>query len=391
VAATASAGYANTTVSDLIAIAGVSRSTFYKYFADKEACFLATLEVIVAGVVAITGSRLRGDDSLGERAERGMEAFLSLLAAQPAAARLCVVEAYAAGPKAIAIVEGAAAEFEAMIGAVFNELPEQRGMPPEMVKTMVGGVQKVLHTRLHRGTEKQLLEMAPDLVQLGLLYRPPPKPLPRPRRRARAAKPVLPSGYDEPAERIELATMAVVARRGYQEATMAEIVAEAGTSFRTFYSAFDSKASAFDAALMRARLRMEAATIPAFRRAKTWPEGVVALTHTSLAFLESEPDFARLISVDVYSAGGAALESRDRAIESTRHLIEVGLRRLEFDNPIAAEAIQSGLYGMLANRVRDERRPNLAAMAPLAIYMTLVPFLGPDAAYAHATGRKPRS
>lgn len=383
VAVTASKGYADTTVTDLIRVAGVSPSTFYKYFADKEACFLATLEVLVNGVVAMTASRLRRGEGWEQRAEEGMKRFIELLVTQPDAARVCVIEAEAAGPKATAMVDTTVVEFEAMVRSVFDELPDQRGMPAEMITAMVGAVRKIMQTRLQRREESALLEMVPKLVELALTYRPPPKPLPsRPRRK------IAPSpgarGVDEPAERIETATMAVVAKKGYAEATLADIAAEAGVSLRTFYATFAGKAEAFEATLLRARLRMAAATLPAAKRTSSWPEAVWALTHAGLAFFDQEPDFARLITVDIYSAGREALEGRDRAIESARHFVEAGLLASGMDNPVAAEAIQSGIYAMLAERVRSRRHRNLRGLAPLMIYMTLVPFLGPEEAYRWA-------
>lgn len=384
VAVTAKKGYAETTVSDLIRVAGVSRTTFYKYFEDKEACVLATLEALIAGIVALTASRLKGDEGWEQRAARGMEMFMQLLVTQPAAARLCVVESDAVGPRARAVVDRAAREFETMVSSVFEELPEQRGMPPEMVRAMVGAVRKVMQTRLQRGTEGELIEMVPQLIELAFLYQPPPGPLPKRSRRKSGRPPVAP-GADEPAERIEAATMAVMARAGYAETTLADIAAEAGISLRTFYATFPGKLEAFEAALLRGRLRMSAASVPAFRRATSWPEGVWALIHAGLGFLDAEPDFARLITIDIYSAGREALEGRDRALESTRYFIEAGLASSGVENPVVVEAIQSGLYGVLSERMRSKRSSSLRGLAPLMIYMTLAPFLGREESYAWAT------
>ena len=89
--------------------------------------------------------------------------------------------------------------------------------------------------------------------------------------------------------------------------------------------------------------------------------------------------------MDVYSAGREALEGRDRAIEAARYFIESGLPTSGVDNEVAVEAIQSGLYGILSERMRSKRAGNLRGLAPLMIYMTLVPFLGPGEAYAWAT------
>ena len=41
-------GYAETTVAELVGLAGISKSDFYKHFESKAACFLATLDEIFA-------------------------------------------------------------------------------------------------------------------------------------------------------------------------------------------------------------------------------------------------------------------------------------------------------------------------------------------------------
>src|SRR2546425_573697 len=46
--AVAGHGYHETTVADVIALAGVSRRAFYELFANKQDCFLATHDIVVA-------------------------------------------------------------------------------------------------------------------------------------------------------------------------------------------------------------------------------------------------------------------------------------------------------------------------------------------------------
>src|SRR5213592_2737079 len=40
-------GYADTTLRELLALAGVSKAAFYQHFADKQDCFLATFDTIM--------------------------------------------------------------------------------------------------------------------------------------------------------------------------------------------------------------------------------------------------------------------------------------------------------------------------------------------------------
>ncbi len=56
VAVTTAKGYGRTSIADLVETAGVSRTTFYKYFADKEECFLATLDEIISAAIGVTAS-----------------------------------------------------------------------------------------------------------------------------------------------------------------------------------------------------------------------------------------------------------------------------------------------------------------------------------------------
>jgi AcrR family transcriptional regulator len=377
-------GYGKATVADLTDMAGVSRTTFYRYFADKEACFLEALEKILASVGTLTRSGLKERGSWRKRSEAGLRTFLGLLAAQPDAARICVVEAYAAGDKAGAMVDATAAEFAQMLAGVFEQMPSQRGMPTEIVDAMVAGIQKLLQTRLQRGTEGELIDLVPDLIDLGLSYRPPPQRLPNraPRGKTQPTASRY-EGIDEPAQRLELAAMEVVARDGYADATMAAIAGHARVSLATLYAIFDDKDDLLEAAMLRTRLRMIAAVVPPYHRADSWAAGVAAMTRAILAFLEAEPNFTRLVTVEIYGAGTAALEDRDRALDDTRHFIEAGIPYPEKKKLLVAEVIQSVLYGMLSARVRS-RHKNLQGMAPLAIYMALAPVLGPEEAYRHA-------
>src|ERR1700761_2659831 len=53
VATVAEKGYEATTVADLVQLSGVSRSAFYRHFADKEECFLTAAEALTQPTVEI--------------------------------------------------------------------------------------------------------------------------------------------------------------------------------------------------------------------------------------------------------------------------------------------------------------------------------------------------
>jgi len=392
VAAVAEKGYEATRVSDLLAISGVSRKAFYEHFESKADCMLAAIAELVRAGTAIM---LAGYNSAGaweERVERGIEAFTRLLAAQPAAARMCFVDIYAAGGSAIATVERTFDEFEAILQDALAETEDRATMPPEIVRALVGGLRKVIHTRLHRRQEAELAEIGPQLASWALSYYPPPQPLRKgrgPKRKPgdESAEPVV----REVDERIIRAVAEAVAERGYLETTLDDIVSRASCSLSTFYSHFPDKEAAMLATLDRGGSLLLAAVMPAFRRNQEWPLAVRAALGAMFAYAVEEPAFAKIGAVDVYAAGGAALEQRDQVMEGMALLLAAGYEREPQASPIAAEAIGGAIYALTYDQVLAHGAESLPEILPLATYIALAPFLGPEEACAIANGGRPGS
>ncbi|WP_216892107.1 TetR/AcrR family transcriptional regulator [Nocardia alni] len=99
-------GYVGTSVATIIKRAGVSRETFYEQFRSKEHCFEGAYERAVQMLIARIADTARAQsDSPVTREERigaMLSAYLEGLAAEPAEARLFLIEVYAVGPAAIA-------------------------------------------------------------------------------------------------------------------------------------------------------------------------------------------------------------------------------------------------------------------------------------------------
>ena len=389
VATCAERGYESTRVADLLEISGVSRKAFYEVFDDKQACFMATMEDLLERAEArIASAPASGDleGTLGEQGERALLALMEPLAEQGAAARLCIVEAHAAGQEAVERVDRGFAAFGALARRQLTDLFDGQPLPEPLLAALVGGLRHIVHTRLHRSDERELPELVPDLVALAGSYSPPPRTLRKPR-----YAPVRAPGPDRhngsPADRLLQATTSEIARNGYAATTIEAIVRTAGVSFSTFYEHFESKEDVFGAALYGGRARMLAVTLPAYRRARSWPEAIRLVTDTTLGYMEAEPDFARLVAVDVYTAGPRALAGRDEAIESAQGFIDGGVEEFAPEmSPIKREAITSTLYAMLGDRIRSQGTKNLRDLAPLANYVALCPFLGPEAACDVANG-----
>lgn len=381
VASVATRGYAATRVTDLIKLSGVSRRSFYDLFPDKEACFRAVVRELVAMSMSLT-EELAGDD--GDRARRRFQTLTEVVVAQPAAARLCLIEAYAAGPEAMEPLEAARVKLEWRMQAGAAESPQRAGMPPEMVSALLGAALEVVRTRLRQGHERELVELGPALVEFLLSYEAPPVAL-RLATRPPTPAPETIAGHDH-GERALRAFAVVVAEQGYANTTIDQVVKRASMSPTTFYANFDGKQDALRAAIDRAGAQITAAVLPAFRRQPDWPSAVRAAFGALLNFLASRPALAHLIMVDVYAAGAEALEQRDAALRPLVSILEGARQPSPQVSPLALEAIFGGIYWLANRQVRESGPESLPALAPLCTYLALAPFIGAEPASEAANG-----
>jgi AcrR family transcriptional regulator len=385
VAISSEKGYEATRIADLVQLAGVSRGAFYEHFEDKQACLLAAVDALLEPTIELI-ERAEDAPSGEARIRQAVEAFLGLVAAQPSASKMVFIEVYAAGPDGEAEIERMLDTFERFALAELKQIPDRKGMPPQMVRAMLGGFQKVIQKRLYNDEADVLPRLAEGIADWGLSYVPPPGPLEAPRRRGRRPRPFEErQAVAHPPERVLRALAALVAEKGYQATTVAEVVKRAGTSQRVFYGHFESKEDAFLSALDSGSAQMLAGVLPAFRRASTWQESVRAAYEAMFAFGIEEPEYTRLGAVDMYTVGRKALETRDLVMEGLEALLVPGYELAPDVPPIAAEAIGGAIYALIHEQVKRKGPESMPELAPTATYLTLAPFVGPDEAYVRAT------
>ena len=164
------AGYSTMSVEDIIATAGISRRTFYDYYASKEDAFVKAYEDISSRV--LTEVRVAYDDAEGfaGRIEAALSALLHYFGSNPDYAEMCLVQVMSAGPDAVARRDEKLRQFsELIIDGASQELPK-RGLPSAIVaEGVVGGIYEILYARVVRGRIHQMPELLPDLVYSALL------------------------------------------------------------------------------------------------------------------------------------------------------------------------------------------------------------------------------
>jgi len=383
VAIVAEKGYEATRVADLLELSGVSRSAFYEHFRDKEECLLGALGDFVAPAIGSVVDEAGKKETSEERVQQAFESFVRMIVEQAPAARLCFVEIYAAGPRAVDQIDRTTDAFQAFAAETLERVPGRNGMPPALTRALIGGLRKIIHTRLYRGEEEQLIELTPQMWDWAMSYTAPPEPLRHPR--GRTPESTGRGAYD-PAERILQALAAVVASKGYPAMTVGDVAARASISLSTFYAHFSDKEDAMLAAMDSGSSQMLATTLPAFRRAVDWPHAVHGAFAAMLAFCAAEPAYTRLGAVDVYAAGRRALEQRDQVMKGMEMLLAPGYERRPDASPIAAEAIGGAIYSMIYDWAKRGGAGSVQELGPLATYVALAPFLGGKEACAIANG-----
>jgi AcrR family transcriptional regulator len=379
VASVAERGYGETRITDLVEISGISRRAFYDLFPDMAACFVATLEALVGVGLKIVEHPA---GTWEEQVRSGAAGFAELIVAQPAAARLCLLEAFAVGRAGLSPLEAATAKLEARARKMTSESSDLAGMPPEMITADVGAILEITRNLLRKGREAELPDVMNHYTDLVLSHRPPPEPL-RLTTRPPSPAPETIEAHDH-GERALRAFAVVAAEQGYANTTINEVVKRASMSPRTFYADFRDKEDAMLAAIDSAGAQIVAATLPAFRRNPNWLHGVRAAFGAFFNFLASRPALAQLMLVEVYAAGPKAIERREEALHPLEGpLVKGGSSQ---SPSIMIETIRGGIHALAYKQICDSGPESLPGLAPVCTYMSLAPFVGADEACTAANG-----
>ncbi|HEY6762809.1 MAG TPA: TetR/AcrR family transcriptional regulator [Baekduia sp.] len=166
----AAKGYAATRVADITEYAGVSRKTFYEQFADKEDCFLAAYDAITALLMdrMAKGLAAVADGTWEEQVHALLGEFLRFLAAEPAFARMCIVEVLGSGATGLARRDAAIEAFFPVVDQIPRaQAGAERWLSPRTPQFVVGGILEVVYAEIRRGATEKLPELEEDLTRLA--------------------------------------------------------------------------------------------------------------------------------------------------------------------------------------------------------------------------------
>jgi AcrR family transcriptional regulator len=188
--------------------------------------------------------------------------------------------------------------------------------------------------------------------------------------------------------RILAATADLIASKGYQEATMEEIVRRARVGYATFYKHYPDKEAAFLALLDAATERTVNRVEDAYKREEgPWADRVGAALGALFEEVAAHPAAARAVLVEAVAAGSEAAAKHEAALRRLAPLLrpgrELNPRQAELPESLE-ETLAGGVVWVLGQRLIAGEAEALRSLLPETLEFVLRPYIGEDEAAREA-------
>lgn len=164
IASCAEKTYAATTISDIVGRARISRTTFYKRFADKRECFDSAIDASVEELRAVVAAAHSPADPPAQAIRKATGALLEALAARPELGQLLTGDALAVEPE---IVD----RYRQLVVPALERLWDRGGRPTDRhldPQLAFGRVQVLVFNKIASGDSDRLAELLPEIVYLAV-------------------------------------------------------------------------------------------------------------------------------------------------------------------------------------------------------------------------------
>jgi TetR/AcrR family transcriptional regulator len=391
VEAVASSGYQETSVKQVVALAGVSRRSFYEQFANKEECFLATFDLLAGrGVKQLSKAYMATAGGLEDRLRAAMGELADTTRLHRKASVLVMVEAQTAGAPGLAHMQRLSVTCEQLLAKSFAQSPDSSALPAPIVRGIAGGLHGAVAMRLREGPTANRRELAEDMLSWTLLFQTPAIERMAERVAARLAERMREAAAHNSAqracahkqderERLLHNALRLAAAENYADLSAPQIAEEAGVPIDTFFELFDDKEDCFLAALdMMGDELLSIAAHPDLV-SSDWPRAVRRVIAELMRYLADHPLYAQMISRESLTAGADAVERNVELAQGIATLLTEGAPG-EAQSRLAVEGVAGAIWHLVRCQVASERIQLLPALSDYLSYVVLAPFIGADAA-----------
>jgi AcrR family transcriptional regulator len=132
-------GYADTTIADIVAEAGVSRRTFYEHFTSKAECLTALYEAASHNALKVLRDAIDPSHGWQTQVESALRAYLGCMASNPVLVRTLFVEILHLGGEGLEARRRVNRELAAFIVQTVRG-----GVTPQLAMAIVGGINELV-------------------------------------------------------------------------------------------------------------------------------------------------------------------------------------------------------------------------------------------------------
>lgn len=160
-------GYEATSVADVIKLAGVSRTTFYQHFANKQECFWAAYDTMAYRMARNVNCGWRTSEDWRGALDGAFAALRSELVHATSAARMVIFAPARVRPKNTHRIKGV---FEQMLEQTLSQSPAGPSASKVLTRGIIGGMRGVLYRRLYPQNAAELGGVIDELEAWTLSY-----------------------------------------------------------------------------------------------------------------------------------------------------------------------------------------------------------------------------
>jgi AcrR family transcriptional regulator len=163
-----SKGYADTTVADIVATAGIARDVFYEHFENKQHAFLEAQQHSTQNILDACATAFFSAKRWPERVWRGLEILIAIIASNPELSHLRLVECYAAGPTAVRRAEEVTRAFTIFLEEGYGYRAQASKLPRLSSQAIAGAFFEVIQRHVARGESAALPRELPRLTYIAI-------------------------------------------------------------------------------------------------------------------------------------------------------------------------------------------------------------------------------
>jgi AcrR family transcriptional regulator len=384
-------GFEGVTVRELSRFAGVSTATFYRHFANTEACLAFACEETTRQMVDRADRARCGGDNWRDGVRIVLRSLAEQMSQRPQDAYLITIGIHTGDPLATHATRESSKTLEHLLVKVFEDAPRSVVAPRRLVAGMAAGMLRVARTTMIAGRAAELPGVSGQLAE-WMLTLPAAEILglrmsSRAERRARPRRPAPDRdvGTHQAAtfgerDRILAASRKLIKTMDPSELTPSLIRREAGVSRRAFDANFAGATEAVIKAVEEAVVDTSKKADRSAAGVARWDQQMYLRVLALCATVAKEGSVAGLAFTRLADMGRTGLLCRESLITRAATFLHESAPPAQRPDSLSAEASAAAAWQIATDEIAVSGVNGLPDAVPFVVYAALAPVVGPKTA-----------